>query len=490
MTNHYDVIIIGAGLSGIGAGYHLKQKCPEKSFLILEARERLGGTWDLFRYPGIRSDSDMYTMGYSFSPWLGEKALADGPSILQYINDVADDNDIRKHILCSHKAVEVSFSSVTCWWTLKTEHITNTGEKETVPFTCSFIFNCSGYYDYDGGYAPHFPDQERFKGLIVHPQKWPEDLDYRDKRVVIIGSGATAVTLLPAMAETARHVTMLQRTPTYIASVPLVDPVARLLHSLWFVPTGVAHFLIRWKNILGSILLFWQAKTFPDVTKKYLKYEVSNALGKDFDVDKHFSPPYNPWEQRLCAVPDGDFFEAIKNKKASIVTDQIDCFTETGIKLKGQSEELPADIIVTATGLVMKLFGGVKMFIDGAEMDMSKTRVYKGVMLSNIPNAAMTVGYTNATWTLKCDLTCEYVCSLLDYMDENNYKKCYPALDFKSNKEPEEPLLNLNSGYITRSARFFPKQGSKAPWKYYQNFLKDIRSLRYGRLLDGVMTFC
>mmetsp|Transcript_23762 Transcript_23762/g.44123 ORF Transcript_23762/g.44123 Transcript_23762/m.44123 type:complete len:510 (-) Transcript_23762:209-1738(-) len=500
---HYDVIIIGGGLSGICAGYHLKKRCPDKSFIILEGRERIGGTWDLFRYPGVRSDSDMYTMGYSFEPWLGERSLADGKSILSYIHKTSEKYDIKSHIVCNRWVKTVSFSSQTNTWTLDTEHRQPNndevfddelaaGSVSMEAFTCSFMFNCTGYYNYDAGYTPDFPGMERFSGQVVHPQKWPEDLDYSNKKVVIIGSGATAVTLLPAMADRTKHITMLQRSPTYIASVPLVDPVATFLHSIPFLPTSCAHFLIRWKNILGTMLLFWQAKTYPLLTKKYLRKEIKRYLGEDTDCDvnKHFTPAYDPWDQRLCAVPDNDFFKAIKDKKASVVTDHIDTITETGIRLKDCGTELPADIIITATGLTLQLFGGVSMFIDGKPMDMTNTRVYKGVMLSNIPNAAMSVGYTNATWTLKCDLTCEYVCKVLQYMDRHHYKRCVPHLSVEDNAtQPTEPLLNLNSSYITRSVAAFPKQGTKAPWKYYQNFLKDIRSLRYGTLFDGVLRF-
>jgi cation diffusion facilitator CzcD-associated flavoprotein CzcO len=374
------------------------------------------------------------------------------------------------------------YSSTSSTWVLETN---KTDTNEVVQFTCRFLFTCCGYYDYDAGFTPNFNGSKRFRGTIIHPQHWPKQLDYTNKNIVVIGSGATAVTLVPELAKHAQHVSMIQRSPTYIVSLPAVDPIAKLLHRLF--PSRLSHFLIRWKNILTAILLFWQAKATPNIAKLFIKLGVKDYLGSDFDIDKHFSPKYNPWDQRVCVVPDGDFFLALKTKKASIITDTIETFTESGVQLTS-GPNVTADIIVTATGLNLKLCGGIQIYVDGKKVDASSLVVYKGVMLSNIPNMVISVGYTNNTWTLKCDLTCEYFCNLLQYMDKNCYKSCVPVLSDCSAVK-YEPLLNLSSGYIQRDVDKFPKQGSKYPWKYYQNFLLDIVSLRLRPIVDGVLKF-
>jgi monooxygenase len=483
-SEHFDVLIVGAGLSGIGAGYHLQQKCPGKSFAILEGRGCTGGTWDLFRYPGIRSDSDMFTLGYSFKPWTEAKAIADGPQILNYVRETAAENGIDKKIRFNHRVKRASWSSPEACWTVEAERTVGEGGTETVRFTCSFLFMCSGYYKYEEGYTPKFSGRENFAGRIVHPQKWPEDLDYTGKRVVVIGSGATAVTLVPEMARKAAHVTMLQRSPTYVVSRPAQDPVANKLRRN--LPSKLAYHLIRWRNVLWGMYFFQLSRRKPDRVKQLILGGVRMALGPDYDIATHFTPRYNPWDQRLCLVPDGDLFKAIKEDRASVVTKEIDSFSASGIKLKDGSE-LAADIIVTATGLVLQVLGGMEVAVDGRTVDFSKTLNYKGMMYSDVPNLASSFGYTNASWTLKCDLTCEYVCRLINYMDRHGYKKCMPH-----NVDPtitELPSLNFSSGYVQRSVAQMPKQGSKRPWRLYQNYALDILTLRLGKVDDGVMQY-
>jgi monooxygenase len=478
---HVDVLVVGAGLSGIGAGYHLQADCPEKTYAILEARDSLGGTWDLFRYPGIRSDSDMYTLGYSFRPWEEAKSIADGPSILSYIQQAAKDYDVEEKIRFNHRVVRAEFSTTDARWTVHAERI-DTGE--TVRMSCDFLLMCSGYYRYDEGYTPQFKGTERFAGRIVHPQKWSEDVDYAGKRVVVIGSGATAVTLVPAIARRAAHVTMLQRSPSYVLSLPGEDPIANLARRL--LPAKLAYSLVRWKNVMLMMLVFQLSRRRPSLVKSVLRRGVENNLPAGYDVDTHFTPRYGPWDQRMCLVPDGDLFEAISNGSASVVTDRIDTFTETGIKL-ASGTELEADLIVTATGLNLRMLGGMQIAVDGREVDNSKTMTYKGMMLDGVPNLAMTFGYTNASWTLKCDLTCEYVCRLLKHMDERGYRQCTPQ-----NRDPsitEEPFIDFSSSYVLRSIEELPKQGSKAPWRLYQNYALDILTLRYGAIEDGAMQF-
>ncbi|HEV2561284.1 MAG TPA: NAD(P)/FAD-dependent oxidoreductase [Rhizomicrobium sp.] len=481
MAQHFDVVIVGAGLSGIGAAYHLQANCPRKSYVVLEGREAIGGTWDLFRYPGIRSDSDMYTLGYSFKPWREAKAIADGPSIRNYVCETASQNGIDRNIRFHHQVKRASWSSADARWTVEAER---GPQKEIVRFTCNFLFMCSGYYSYAGGYTPEFAGSESFAGRIVHPQKWPEDLDYKNKRVVIIGSGATAVTLVPEMAKDAAHVTMLQRSPTYVVSRPGEDAFANWLRRN--LPAKLAYGIARWRMVLLQMFTFRLARKRPEKMKKFLLDMVRQELGPDYDIATHFTPNYNPWEQRLCLVPDSDLFQSIKSGKSSVVTDQIESFTPKGIKLKS-GKELEADIIVTATGLKLELLGGMQVNVDGAPVNIAKTMSYKGMMFSDVPNLASAFGYTNASWTLKCDLTCEYVCRMLNYMDAHGYKQCTPR-----QRDPsihEEPWFDFSSGYIQRAADVLPKQGSKKPWKLYQNYALDLVTLRFGKVDDGTMEF-
>jgi monooxygenase len=476
---HFDVLIVGAGLSGIGAAHHLQANCPKKSYAILEGRASIGGTWDLFRYPGIRSDSDMYTLGYSFRPWKDEKSLADGPAILKYVKDTAREGGIEKHIRFDHMAKRASWSTADARWTVEAE--CNGASKR---ITCNFLFMCSGYYKYSAGYTPEFAGLDRFKGRFVHPQKWTSDIDYANKRVVVIGSGATAVTLVPAMTDKAAHVTMLQRSPSYIVSLPGTDRIANFLRSV--LPAKLAYGMARWKNVLLGMLLYKMCKVKPQWIKNLVLRGVRKELGDDFDVATHFTPTYKPWDQRMCLVPDSDLFNAIKSGKASVVTDHIDTFTETGIKLRS-GKELTADIIVSATGLVLELLGGMQVSVDGKDVDFSKTLCYKGMMYSDVPNLASAFGYTNASWTLKADLTCGYVCRLLNYLDEHGVRQCTPR-----NSDPAigtEPFLDFSSGYVVRSMENFPKQGARAPWKLYQNYALDIVTLKLGKVDDGVMEF-
>jgi monooxygenase len=478
---HFDVLIVGAGISGIGAGCHLQQRAANKSYVILEGREDLGGTWDLFRYPGIRSDSDMYTLGYSFRPWTHPKAIADGPAILDYLRDTARTYGIDRHIRFRHQAKRASWSTQDARWTVEVER---GPQHEPVRFTCNFLFMCSGYYNYAEGYTPQFPGIERFAGRVVHPQKWTPDIDYRDKRVVVIGSGATAVTIVPEMSKTAAHVTMLQRSPTYVISRPAEDFIANGLRRV--LPLKLAYLLTRWKNVLLGMVFFQLSRRRPERIKKMILDAVRKELGAQFDVGTHFTPRYNPWDQRLCLVPNGDLFEAIKGGRVDVVTDQIETFTDFGITLRS-GKQLPADLVVTATGLNLQLLGGMQVSVDGRELDLAKTLNYKGMMFSDVPNLASSFGYTNASWTLKCDLTCEYVCRLLNHMDRNGYRQCTPR-----NVDPSvahEPWIDFSSGYVQRALHQLPKQGSKLPWKLHQNYAFDIMMLRYGRVDDGVMEF-
>jgi monooxygenase len=478
---HVDVLIVGAGLSGIGAGCHLQANCPGKTFAVLEARDRIGGTWDLFKYPGIRSDSDMYTLGYSFRPWKEAKSIAGGSSILNYVRQTAVDHGIEGRIRFNHRVVRAEWSTAEARWTVEA---IRSDTQETVYFSCGFLFMCSGYYRYDEGYTPDFPGVERFDGRIVHPQHWDEDIDYAGKRVVVIGSGATAVTLVPAMAEAAAHVTMLQRSPSYIVSLPAEDPIARTLRR--FLPAKAAYPIVRWKNVLITMLSFQLSRRRPRLMKRIIRKGIERQLPPGYDVDRHFKPSYDPWDQRLCLVPNGDLFDAVSAGRASVVTDRIETFTETGLKL-ASGAELEADLIVSATGLNLLALGGLQMAVDGRDVTLSETMSYKGMMLSGVPNLAFALGYTNASWTLKCDLTCEYVCRLLNHMDERGYRQCTPH-----NRDPsvsELPFIDFSSGYVLRSIDQFPKQGSKAPWRLRQNYPLDILNLRLGSIEDGAMEF-
>ena len=484
MTEHFDVLIVGAGLSGIGAAYHLQHKCPGKSFVILEGRDCIGGTWDLFRYPGIRSDSDMFTLGYSFKPWTEPKAIADGPRILNYVRETAAENGIDKTIRFRHRVRRASWSTPDARWTVEAERTRGEGATEIVAFTCNFLFMCSGYYRYEEGYTPEFAGRNDFAGRIIHPQKWPDNLDYVGKRVVVIGSGATAVTLVPEMAKTAGHVTMLQRSPTYVVSRPAQDPFANKLRRK--LPAGIAYHLIRWRNVLWGMYFFQLSRRKPAKVKELILGGVRMALGSEYDIATHFTPRYNPWDQRLCLVPDGDLFKAIRDNRVSVVTNEIDTFTSKGIRLKDSSEH-EADIIVTATGLVLQVLGGLDVLVDSRKVDFSKTLTYKGMMYADVPNLASSFGYTNASWTLKCDLTCEYVCRLINYMGRHRYRQCMPH-----NEDPsieQLPSLDFSSGYVQRGIAKMPKQGSKRPWRLYQNYALDVVSLRFGKVADGVMQY-
>jgi monooxygenase len=478
---HVDVLIVGAGLSGIGAAYHLKTNCPDKTYTILEARDCIGGTWDLFKYPGIRSDSDMYTLGYSFKPWREAKAIADGPSILNYVRQTAKDNAIEGKIRFHHHVISAEYSTADARWTVQAQR---SDTHETVSISCGFLMMCSGYYRYDEGYTPDFAGIEDYRGQIVHPQHWPEDLDYTGKRVVVIGSGATAVTLLPAMAEKASHVTMLQRSPSYILALPAEDPIANVLRRA--LPAKLAYSIVRWKNVMLTMLSFQLSRRRPAIIKSLIRRGLQRQLPEGYDIDTHFKPNYNPWDQRLCLVPDGDLFKAIVDGHASIVTDRIDTFTERGIALES-GDELEADIVVTATGLNLLALGGMRIVVDEQEIELSETMSYKGMMLSGVPNMAFAIGYTNASWTLKCDLTCEYVCRLIKHMDEHGYSQCTPENNDQS--LVGQPFIDFSSGYVLRSIDKFPKQGSKAPWRLYQNYALDIVSLKFGAIEDGTLRF-
>ncbi len=478
---HLDVLIVGAGLSGIGAACHLRAERPGSTFAILEARDAIGGTWDLFRYPGIRSDSDMFTLGYSFRPWEEAKAIADGDAILRYIRETARDHEVDRSIRFNHRVVRSDWSSADARWTVEAE-CADTGE--AVRFTCDFLFTCSGYYRYDKGYTPGFEGGERFGGQIVHPQHWPADLDYTGKRVVVIGSGATAVTLVPAMAGRAAHVTMLQRSPSYVVSLPGRDPIADLLRRV--LPAKVAYPLVRWKNVLLTTAFFQLSRRAPRFVRALLRKGVQRHLPEGYDVDAHFKPRYDPWDQRVCLVPDGDLFTAISKGDASIVTDRIEMFTEKGLRLES-GLELEADVIVTATGLSLLMLGGMKIAVDGREIELSETVTYKGMMLCGVPNMAYTLGYTNASWTLKGDLVAQYVCRLLGHMDQHGHDACTPRAPDAS--LPTEPMIDLTAGYVKRSIDDLPKQGGRTPWRLHQNYARDVLMLRHGSLEDEGMKF-
>jgi monooxygenase len=477
---HFDVLIVGAGISGIGAAYHLNERCPGKDYAILEAREDLGGTWDLFRYPGIRSDSDMHTLGYRFKPWTEAQAIADGDAILDYVRETARENRIEEKIRFGHRIVRAEWSTAKSRWTVEVER---TGG-ETVQLTCGYLWSCTGYYSYDEGYTPEFKGAERFSGPIVHPQHWPEDLDYAGKRVVVIGSGATAVTLVPAMAKEAEHVTMLQRSPTYVVAMPGEDPIARAIRRV--LPLKAAYALIRWKNVLLQMGTYKLSKSRPTFVKKLIRRGNERLLPPGYDIDTHFKPRYNPWDQRMCLVPNGDLFGSLRSGEAEIVTDQIETFTEKGIALESGGE-LEADVIVTATGLNVLFLGGIELVVDGSEVDFSERMAYKGMMLNGIPNFVFTLGYTNASWTLKADLTSEYVCRLLNHMDAHGYKRCVTEINDPS--VTVEPILDFNSGYVLRALDRLPKQGSKEPWKLRQNYIVDTRAIRRSPVDDGAMQF-
>jgi len=476
IAEHFDVLVIGAGISGIDAGYRLQTECPGRSFCILEARDAIGGTWDLFRFPGIRSDSSMHTLGFPFRPWRGDKAIVDGTAIRNYVTETAALYGIDRHIRFSTRAVRASWSSDEARWTIETE----AGQR----LTAGFLYMCSGYYDYSGGYMPDFSGAARFAGRIAHPQLWPEDLDHAGKRVVVIGSGATAVTMIPALARTAAHVTMLQRSPSYIVSRPANDRLgARLRASL---PASVADGLARWIDVLVGSVGYSLARRRPATVRRALMGAIQRDLGPDYDVAKDFSPPYNPWDQRVCLTPDGELFAAIRDGKVEVATDTVDSFTETGIRLKS-GRDLAADIIVPATGLVVRLMGGMELVVDGVRANLAEKLVYKGMMVSDVPNLALAFGYINASWTLKCDLTARAVCRLLKFMARRGYTSCMPRLNGLDVER--QPMLNFTSGYVRRAESVLPHQGSRAPWRVHQNYLLDMMVMRFGRVEDGVLEF-
>jgi cation diffusion facilitator CzcD-associated flavoprotein CzcO len=475
-----DVLIVGAGLSGIGAAVHLQQRCPGKSFVLLEARDATGGTWDLFRYPGVRSDSDMYTLGYAFKPWRAAQAIADGPAIRDYIRETAAEHGIDAHIRLQHRLISADWRAAEGRWSVTIER---GAQRERLLMKPRFLYLCSGYYSHAQGHRPVFPGEDRFKGALVHPQFWPPGLACAGQRVVVIGSGATAVTLVPALARSAAHVTMLQRSPSYVVARPAVDALAESLKR--WLPAGLAYRLVRLKNVAQGLYFYRLARKHPQQAQARLVGLVQQALGPRFDVARHFTPRYKPWDQRLCLVPDGDLFRALREGRASVVTDEIETFTPGGIRLRSGAE-LVADTIVTATGLQLNALGDVKLSLDGVPVQPADLLVYKGMMFGGLPNLANTFGYTNASWTLKADLTARYFCRLLRHMDRHGQTVFMPRRD--SSVKPQ-PFLDFTSGYVQRAASLLPKQGDRGPWRLHQNYLRDLLALRLGRLDDGVMAF-
>jgi monooxygenase len=476
---HKDIIVVGAGISGIAAAYNLQKSCPNKSFAILEGRSALGGTWDLFKYPGIRSDSDMHTLGFRFKPWIHKKSIADASSILEYLNETVDEYGIRDKIIFNQKVTSANWLSEKSLWELS---VVDEGQK--ISMTCNFLFLCGGYYSYDKPYMPKFPEQDRFEGQVIHPQFWDESMDYSDKKVIVIGSGATAVTLVPAIAKNAAHVTMLQRSPSYVVSAPGEDSWSQALNKMF--PIRLTYFLIRWKNIFRTSLGFYLSRKYPERVKDRLINLVREELGNDYDVEKHFTPRYNPWDQRMCLVPDSDLFNSIKSGKASVVTDHIDHFTENGILVKS-GEHLEADIIVTATGIELNALNDIEVSVNNEKVEPHNRLSYKGMMLSGVPNLAFSFGYVNASWTLRADLTCEYVCRLLNRMDKLGVNTCIPQEDPTAIVDDE--YIDFSSGYVKRALDRLPKQGKKAPWRNYQNYLKDIFLVRIFSIKDSTLKF-
>jgi cation diffusion facilitator CzcD-associated flavoprotein CzcO len=475
-----DILIVGAGISGIDAAYHLQTALPRKTYAILEARDAIGGTWDLFRYPGVRSDSDMYTLGFPFRPWQADEAIAGGPAIWNYIRDTAAQFGIDRHIRLGHRMIRASWSSADARWTVEAQ----TKNRGIVRLVCRFLYMCSGYYSYEKGFNPEFPGMNRFQGQFVHPQQWPESLDYAGKRIIVIGSGATAVTLVPALAKLAEHVTMLQRSPSYVVTRPTKDAMAIWMHR--HLPEGIAAKVTKWKNVLYSITMFYVARTKPETIKDLILKGIRQQLHPDYDVKRHFTPRYNPWDQRICLVPDGDLFAAIRSGRVEVVTDTIAEVVQSGVRLSSGTT-LPADIIVAATGLVVKLMGGAEILVDGVPAKFNEKMVYKGAMFSGIPNLALAFGYTNNSWTLRCDLTARFVCRLLKYMDRKGFSICVPKLPEPSVNP--EPLLDFSSGYVRRADGVLPRQGQKAPWRVPQNYVKDLAAFTFGSVSDGTMNF-
>jgi len=475
---HKNIIVVGAGISGIAAGYNLKKSCPNKTFSILESRESIGGTWDLFKYPGIRSDSDMHTLGFRFKPWIHDKSIADGPSIMEYLHETIDEYRLKDNILLNHKVTSANWNSEKSLWELKIND-----KEELLDMTCNFLFLCGGYYSYAKPHMPYFNNQENFEGKIIHPQFWDESLDYEDKKIAVIGSGATAVTIVPAIAEKAKHVVMVQRSPTYVVSGPSEDSINKFLRT--FLPVKLTYFLIRWKNILYQSFTFFMARRYPERTKNKILDLAKNEIGFN-NVNDHFTPSYKPWDQRICLVPDSDLFNAINNKKASVVTDTIKEFESDGILLDS-GKKVEADIIITATGIELNSLNDINVTIDHNEVIANERLTYKGMMLSGVPNFAISFGYVNASWTLRADLTCEYVCRLINLMDKKGVKCCEPIDD--KTAHGDDQLIDFTSGYFQRGLNQMPMQGNKAPWKNYQNYLKDIFAVRLFSIKDNNLSF-
>ena len=480
MQTHFDVIIVGAGISGISAAYYLQEQCPDKSFAMLEGRGSIGGTWDLFKYPGIRSDSDMYTLGFAFRPWTSRKAIADGEDIMTYLHETKEELGLEDKIKFHHMVKSAQWSSEQSTWTLG---VSIAGHEEVQYYTCNFLSMCSGYYDYEQGYLPDYKGKDDYKGTFIHPQFWPEDLDYADKKIIVIGSGATAVTLVPQLAKKAEKVTLLQRSPTYIATAPSVDKIA--LWTKRILPDGIAYNVSRCRKILVQRFSYAIARKYPNFMKKLIIAGVKKELGDDYDL-RHFTPRYNPWDQRFCIVPDSDLFESIRTGKSEMVTDHIDSFTSSGIQLES-GDHLEADIIVSATGLQLKYLAGVEFQVDGKEIKGPDLVAYKSMMFSGVPNMALAFGYTNASWTLKCDLTNRYFAKMIKYMTKKGYKKAVPMV-----QDPDMellPFLDFSSGYVQRFIDQMPKSGTKAPWKLKQNYIFDRVTINMSKIDDGVMQF-
>jgi len=476
MATEFDVIVVGAGISGIAAGHYLRTECPDRSFAILEGRDAIGGTWDLFRYPGIRSDSDMFTLGFTFRPWTSDAAIAEGPAIRNYVQETAREEGLQDRIRFRHRVTAADWDSRTARWTVQVDAA---GVPQT--WRCRFLFFCSGYYDYARGHDPEFPGREQFAGRVVHPQHWPEDLDAAGKRIVVIGSGATAVTLIPALAQRAAHVTMVQRSPSYILAIPGRDAIGRGLQ--WLLPRRMAYRLIRWKNILLTTALYQLARRRPQAMRRWLVQQAHKASGVDL---QHLQPKYEPWDQRLCIVPDADLFTALRSGRASIATDQVAGYTPEGLRL-ASGAALPADIVITATGLKLQLFGGARLSVDGQPVQPAQSLSYKGMMLAGVPNLANAMGYTNASWTLKAELIARQVCRILRHMRSRGLDVVMPVHEGDTGET--RPALDLQSGYIQRAAGVLPRQGDHTPWRIYQNYILDLLSLRLSRLADGALRF-
>jgi cation diffusion facilitator CzcD-associated flavoprotein CzcO len=475
----YDVIVVGAGISGIGTAYWLQKKCLDKRFAVLEARAELGGTWSLFQYPGIRSDSDMFTFGYRFRPWTNPQSLSSGADILQYLRDTITENKLESYIRFKHKMLSADWSDNNGYWTLQVD--TPAGRRS---MSCRFLSICTGYYNYQEAYRPRFSGEDSYQGKIIIPQFWPQDLDYTNQEIIVVGSGATAVTLVPALVETgAKKVTMLQRSPTYIMNLPNRNQLFIRLKKI--LPMRWAYRLTRWQNIFLQMFSFGFSRLFPQRMKAFIMKEAASQLPPDYPVEEHFNPRYDPWDQRLCVVPDGDLFRVIREKKARVVTDTIAHFTESGITVTS-GENLKADLVVLATGLKIQVLGGADLRVNGQRVQVNEQMIYKGMMVSDVPNLIYAFGYTNASWTLKVDLTANYLCKLLHYMDRKHYQVVYPE---KMNEGTEEPFVNLNSGYIQRAKDSLPKQGARRPWRVYQSYLVDMLATRFGRVSDRYLKF-